>query len=206
MFCSQWSPCWWTYGVLADAVRQAGCAPGGRAGSQPRITCSHLSHLAAQLYFWAAFSFQLQQARQRFKKRRQCLGNWKRKILKEKIFICELWIYSTDLPASLCITTCQDWLDAIDVGYLLSFEGLCWLPHFYRNAHLSVICFSSWRLALFLLKLLAIPVTEQETILLYSRLSEWRIKPLQNILFSWWLYWGERSKVIWYFRVSWQFH
>lgn len=126
-----------------------------------------------------------------------------------KIFLVTMWIYSPYLWASLCITACQDLMDAIHVGYLLSSlkVGILQVTMlidsiFYRNAHLSGVCFSSQGSALFLLKLLAIPVTKQEGILLCDRLNEWRIRPLQNMWFSWWLYWGEQSKGIWNFRVS----
>jgi len=79
-------------------------------------------------------------------------------------------------------------MDAIRAAYLLSSfkvgirqATVLTASIFYRNAHLSGICFSSRGLALFLLKLLAIPVTEEEAILLCNRLTEWRIRPLQNI-------------------------
>lgn len=189
-----------------DAVGQAGCIPAGCAGSWPGLTWSHLSLLAAWLYFCALFPFQLL----RFQKGRQCLGNWKQKTLKEKSFWwwCELWIYSTYLLASVHVTTCQHLMYAIHFGHLLSSLKVRTLQVtmltasiFYRNAHSSGICFSSRGLALFLWKLLAILVTEQEEILLCNMLNEWRIRPLQNIWFPWWLYWGEQSEGIWNLRV-----
>lgn len=113
-----------------------------------------------------------------------------------KIFLVVMWavkIYSTNLLASVHTTICQHLMDAIHFGHLLSSLNvkthqvpLLTVSIFYRNAHSSGMCFSSQGLASFLWKLLAILVTEQEKILLCSTLNEWRIRPLQNILFSWW--------------------
>lgn len=159
--------------------------------------------------FWAVLPFQLQQ----FEKGRRCLRIWKWKVLKGKSFWCryELWIYSAHLQASLYVTTCQDLMDTIHVGHLLSsFKAgilqvtMLTASVFYRNACLSGICFISRGLALFSLKLLAIPVTEQEAILLCNRLNEWRIRPLKYMVFLMVLLRGTEQRDL-KFQGVWQF-